>query len=84
MDSASATAPREALIKHHHMNYYKTVQFTSQKISQRPDDKLEWQQGKWLTKLTAILVGVITFPLPFVIVVTQKVDMGMLRIGIKG
>jgi hypothetical protein len=46
MDSASATAPREALIKHHHMNYYKTVQFTSQKTSQRPDDKLEWQQGE--------------------------------------
>jgi hypothetical protein len=22
------------------------VQFTSQKASQRPDDKLEWQQGK--------------------------------------
>ena len=41
-----ATAPSEALTKHHHRNYYKTVPFTSQKTSQRPDNKLEWQQGK--------------------------------------
>ena len=64
-----ATAPREALIKHHHRNYYKTVQFTSEKTSQRPDDKLEGQQGKMVNIADSNLGRGITFPLPSAIVV---------------
>jgi hypothetical protein len=48
------------------MIYCRTVQLTSHKASQRPDEKLE---GKWSIKPTVISVGVTTFLLPSVIVV---------------
>jgi hypothetical protein len=45
------------------------VQLTSQKTSQRPNDKLEWQKEKMVNIPTAILVGVTTFPFPPVTIV---------------
>jgi hypothetical protein len=45
------------------------VQLTSQKTSQRPNDKLKWQKDKMVNIPTAILAGVTTFPLPSMIVV---------------